>query len=377
MQSKAYKQIQPPSFGDNPHIYDRMELRYSDGEIADETNNNTIEKKNYTRSKFRDSMSRMLHRRKGNPSDNDGERISIQSAPTQSLPFPDYKIRRRKQQSHNGTYHTSHDQTNGWSALDTCHESNTNAGTIPPSPFLQEAAHLVSLLSAVALSTLRCDSEDAEAPLTTFVPGHHWPNYNSDNDPDMKEYGYHRNGFVRTFKYLFDVSRTKPERLAYNAARPFPVIGGVSDKEASMLQSARGAPAKTALVFMWLNEYIIREQLHGSFGSIGPPIISRLQQYSSDGHLWYNSARKMSYIPFPFPHTQMTILFELICVILLPSLMLSKAEPWFGFVLNFWTVLLYTGLNELSKVRRMHMGAFLSLVTKTLDLMLSYSHKGT
>jgi len=37
--------------------------------------------------------------------------------------------------------------------------------------FLQEAAHLLSLLSAVAMSTLRNDLEHAESPLITFTPG--------------------------------------------------------------------------------------------------------------------------------------------------------------------------------------------------------------
>ena len=46
--------------------------------------------------------------------------------------------------------------------------------------------------------------------------------------------------------YAFDVSRTRDERAAYNAARPFAVIGGISDREALLLQRARGASAKTA-----------------------------------------------------------------------------------------------------------------------------------
>lgn len=44
-----------------------------------------------------------------------------------------------------------------------------------PSLFLQELAHLSSLLSAVALSTLRNDIEMAESPLTEYIPGQPWP----------------------------------------------------------------------------------------------------------------------------------------------------------------------------------------------------------
>lgn len=46
--------------------------------------------------------------------------------------------------------------------------------------FLQETAHLLSLLSAVAMSTLRNDLEGAESPLSTFTPNAPWPR----EDPD-------------------------------------------------------------------------------------------------------------------------------------------------------------------------------------------------
>lgn len=144
-------------------------------------------------------------------------------------------------------------------------------------------------------------------------------------------------------------AHSEKERLVYNAARPFPVIGGISEQEAQLLQRARGPCAKTSLAFLWLQEFIIREQLHGSLGNVGAPIVSRLQQYSSDGHMWYNAARKMSYIPFPFPLTQMATFFTIVSTVIMPALMLSKAEVWFGFVLNFLTVLLFAGLNEISK----------------------------
>ena len=49
--------------------------------------------------------------------------------------------------------------------------------------FLEEVAHLISLLSAVALSTLRNDLEQADSPLITFKPGQPFPHV----DPD--EYG--------------------------------------------------------------------------------------------------------------------------------------------------------------------------------------------
>ena len=345
LQSEAYEGIQPPSFGDHVHLNEdamrggglQMDRRETETATEDGGDRNDVK----SRTPFWKRNRRKVGRRR---SRTDDDVVSINALfPPRSLPFPRYNKHYR------ATKWTSQtdDDTNGYSRrrMSVCEAKNGN-----PSLFLREGAHLVSLLSAVALSTLRCDSEDAEAPLVTFEPGRPWPPYNSDDDPDMKKYGLRRRQrFLKTLKYIFDVSRTEKERRAYNSARPFPVIGGVSPREAAMLQSARGAPAKVALMFLWLNEFIIREHLHGSLGAVAPPIVSRLQQYSSDGHIWYNSARKMSYIPFPFPHAQMATLFEIVSMFLIPGLMLSKTAQWFGLFLNFLTVLLFAGLNELSK----------------------------
>ena len=88
-------------------------------------------------------------------------------------------------------------------------------------------------------------------------------------------------------------------RTLYNAARPFRVIGGVSDAEIEFLQAARGPLAKVALCSMWLQEFITREYMAGSTGKVAPPILSRLYQFTSDGMIGYNQARKVTYIPFP------------------------------------------------------------------------------
>jgi hypothetical protein len=168
-----------------------------------------------------------------------------------------------------------------------------------PPLFLQEAAHLLSLLSAVAFSTLRNDLEQADSPLITFTPGAPWPHV----DPDAygadvrKEWVESRHRSFMILKYLFGFSRTSMARTLYNAGRPFRVIGGVSDNEIELLQAARGPLAKVALVTMWLQEFITRESLHGSTGAVAPPILSRLYQFLSDGTLGYNHARKIAYTP--------------------------------------------------------------------------------
>ena len=45
----------------------------------------------------------------------------------------------------------------------------------------------------------------------------------------------------------------------------------------------------------------------------------------------------------------MATAFIIIMCFVIPTLMLSKTEVWYGFVLNFLTVLLFAGLNEIAR----------------------------
>ena len=45
----------------------------------------------------------------------------------------------------------------------------------------------------------------------------------------------------------------------------------------------------------------------------------------------------------------MATAFVIIMSFIIPTLMLSKTEVWYGFVLNFLTVLLFAGLNEIAR----------------------------
>lgn len=248
--------------------------------------------------------------------------------------------------------------------------------------FLQETAHLLSLLSAVAMSTLRNDLEGAESPLATFVPGDPWPCVDPDsyNAEVRKDWTQTKTRMFTVMQYLFGRTRTATSRTLYNAARPFRVIGGVSDAEIHMLQAARGPLAKVALCSMWLQEFISREYLAGSTGGVAPPIISRLYQFISDGMLGYNQARKIAYIPFPFPHAQITSLFILVVVALIPFLMLTfVTNEIFGVALNIVTVMCFTGLHEVSRelenpfttVPNGELFAFVSFVLSTIRSLLT------
>lgn len=144
-----------------------------------------------------------------------------------------------------------------------------------PPLFLQEAAHLLSLLSAVAFSTLRNDLEQADSPLIPFTEGAPWPHVDPDAyTADVRsDWADTRHRSITVIKYICGLTRSPTARTLYNAARPFRVVGGVSDAEIELLQAARGPMAKVALVSMWLNEFITREYMAGSTGKVAPPIL--------------------------------------------------------------------------------------------------------
>jgi hypothetical protein len=350
LQSKAYEKVQPPSFGSHQEINDVVLERQRSTDTATperrmERINESINNSTTAPSKQSSKFGQFLMSKKKKIKKNlvvelpDVRLINAKKNSIGQIPRPKTRAFRRC----SFTMNSADDMSSSGITI-----SGRPKETLP-SLFLQEGAHLVSLLSAVALSTLRNDIDGTESPLTEFVPGKVWPAFNSDNDPDMQRYGYHQSGFITRLRYVFDISRTKKERAIYNNARPFPVIGGISDREAQMLQSARGPTAKVALVNFWFNEFVIREHLHGSMGKVSGPIISRIQQYQSDGFLWYNSARKLSYIPFPFPHAQITTIFVLVSIFTLPVLMISFLGFWAGMIFNFFTALIFAGLNEVAK----------------------------
>ena len=157
-----------------------------------------------------------------------------------------------------------------------------------PSLFLQEAAHLFSLLSAVAMSTLRADIYGTICPLTSYIPGSPLPPVNPDELSDDIKMKYFEASPIWTGVYfLLGIARSPAHRTLYNAARPFKVIGGVSDNELDILKKANGPYAQMALCNMWLKEFISREHLNGSTGKVAPPIIGRIYQFISDGVTGY------------------------------------------------------------------------------------------
>lgn len=231
--------------------------------------------------------------------------------------------------------------------LDPCGFAGVQGGRTPPL-FLQELAHLTSLCTAVALSTLRNDIEGAESPLDIYVPGSKWP----DVDPNIsffENYSSDKFGFTayQKLKFFLGQARTFEERTSYNASHPLPVLGGVSDGEIRFLQQARGPYAKTQLCWYWLSEFISREHLAGCFGNIGPPIISRIMQFLGDADVQYNHARKIMFIPFPFVHAQLSVVYTLVAIPIVALLFEQYCEDvYIGCVFAFLTMTVLAAVHE-------------------------------
>ena len=80
------------------------------------------------------------------------------------------------------------------------------------------------------------------------------------------------------------------------------------------------------------------------------PIISRVKQFIGDGMANYNMARKIMFIPFPFPHAQLSSLFVNLMVIVIPLLMEQYIEDFsIGVSLTFASVLCLSGVHEVAR----------------------------
>mmetsp|Transcript_6996 Transcript_6996/g.17108 ORF Transcript_6996/g.17108 Transcript_6996/m.17108 type:complete len:670 (+) Transcript_6996:113-2122(+) len=229
------------------------------------------------------------------------------------------------------------------SEIDTSGFASIQGGRTPIL-FLQELAHLASLLNAVALSTLRNDVEGVASPLSLYIPGSAWPAVDPKWDTNL--YDSPLESWVYAMRYFLGQGRSPSERAKYNVARPLPVLGGVSDAEIQMLQMARGPLAKTQLCFGWLSEFALREigqEAHGA-------LLSRCMQFLSDGMSGYNDCRKIMFNPFPFPFAQISSFFVNFMVVLVPLLMDQYiTTTWLGITLSFFSVMCLESIDEVAK----------------------------
>ena len=108
--------------------------------------------------------------------------------------------------------------------------------------------------------------------------------------------------------------------------------------------------AQLALCQLWLKEFVTREYLNGSTGDVAPPIVGRIYHFLTDGIAAYHQCRKIAYVPFPFPHAQMTSLFCFLVLWILPVLYVAFCNSLaLACCLNFTTVWCFLGIHEVAR----------------------------
>eukprot|EP00553_Chaetoceros_curvisetus_P011235 CAMPEP_0204641766 /NCGR_PEP_ID=MMETSP0717-20131115/51318_1 /ASSEMBLY_ACC=CAM_ASM_000666 /TAXON_ID=230516 /ORGANISM="Chaetoceros curvisetus" /LENGTH=549 /DNA_ID=CAMNT_0051662475 /DNA_START=877 /DNA_END=2526 /DNA_ORIENTATION=+ len=453
LQSKRFESIRPPSFGEHPHLdsvvrkrerRDRMTPQRLKNILDDDVHEDGVDHASV-------AIESTLRKRHSGRKSQSPSRNSINSLrPRKAIHNHGFKEEFSSSLDTSGNSNRLRSPKTPLSRRDQLRVSklvsvaNLDGGMeeMSPSLFLQEASHLISLLSAVAFTTLRNDLQKAPSPLAEYTVGSPWPSVDPDaetSDEDGRNYhemsnarkalnyllGNMRSAEQRTIynacrpfrvlggvsdaeidllqrargplaktalvtmwlqefisrefekgalgktpppvvsrlyqfvnemsnarkalNYLLGNMRSAEQRTIYNACRPFRVLGGVSDAEIDLLQRARGPLAKTALVTMWLQEFISREFEKGALGKTPPPVVSRLYQFVSDGMIGYNQARKVAYVPFPFAHTQLTTFYVVVIIFLLPILMLTFVhEVIVAALLNGLTVGVFVGLWQVS-----------------------------
>lgn len=66
--------------------------------------------------------------------------------------------------------------------------------------------------------------------------------------------------------------------------------------------------------------------------------------------IYYNHARKIMFIPFPFPHAQLSVFYIFAVIPAVPFLMDQYTdETWLGALLTFLTVTCLAGLHEVAR----------------------------
>jgi len=196
-QSNQFDDIKPPVYGALPDGVSADNIRGRDRNFAGTTQAETERSIRSSNSKkalhsIRDSL--LLRRRRGKTkpepkfqpksinSKNPGKTSQSKNDMTSTIPIPTrFQDQFLRASDGNPSYdedETLEDRRARWRVKQAhaYHHLNRSRRSKLPSPslFLQETAHLISLLSAVAMSTLRSDIDQAVSPVTAYVPGMAW-----------------------------------------------------------------------------------------------------------------------------------------------------------------------------------------------------------
>ena len=175
--------------------------------------------------------------------------------------------------------------------------------------------HLMSLLHAIALHTLRGDES-----LETLQPR------GSQPQGRASPAGFNSHGA--------------------SAAGPICLLGGLDPSERAVLQSSA---SRVHIVLGWLIRLIVRRRKSGGL-AVDAPTTSRLHQFLSDGNMWYLSALKVCDTPFPFAYAQLNAIICFVNLALFPVIVADKvASLPLGAAVSFCAIFFIFGLNEVAR----------------------------
>mmetsp|Transcript_77118 Transcript_77118/g.174430 ORF Transcript_77118/g.174430 Transcript_77118/m.174430 type:complete len:520 (-) Transcript_77118:101-1660(-) len=114
--------------------------------------------------------------------------------------------------------------------------------------------------------------------------------------------------------------------------------------DARSLEVLQKTQCKVGTVFQWIQVVVVDHIKTGEL-NIPPPILSRVFQQVSDGMVAFHDAKKVAYIPFPFPYIQTCNYLLVFHWILTPMIVASwTASPWWAFVFSFVMVFTFWSL---------------------------------
>mmetsp|Transcript_38900 Transcript_38900/g.121539 ORF Transcript_38900/g.121539 Transcript_38900/m.121539 type:complete len:417 (+) Transcript_38900:172-1422(+) len=206
--------------------------------------------------------------------------------------------------------------------------------------FFEEVLHLFSLIHALAFQHLRCcpdlnDLQQIPVPRRVSI-GELKPTKTSSSS-----------NLICNFSAKDRSQQSVPLKL--------PVLGGVTPEEFDVLEAdsdgnIRSSLARIAMVESWIMRRLTARQKHepaGDMGKTSAPILSRMVQVLSDGHLAFSQAAKVAEAPFPFPYHNILSIFLWMFACFTPFMVNANLiNIPARFVVNFIAVWAYFSLSE-------------------------------
>lgn len=209
--------------------------------------------------------------------------------------------------------------------------------------FFIEIVHLFSLLHALALLHLRCDPD-----LTNLE---HMDEYRmtQHSPPPPASVLSPKNG-VGGIAHFNESTVAKQ-----NQVRKIRILGKLLHEERLVLdRNSQGVPvptvARVSMALSWVMRRLIARQKYEPIGDMcktSPPILSRLYQVLSDGHLAFSQAAKVADTPFPFPYHNLIRVLLWMYAFSVPFVINAKVLHHVArFIINFMAVWAYFALCE-------------------------------